>query len=238
MEIQWPQRTGGPMNHSGPGNFPISLPINSRPGNDVKNPDNNQEPVLSAYGGGTFAKKTVIHSGTGLSGYLEKLASRARIFHGAFKTSPPSARGSSKTSSFLRREFLPLAEGFLQEVSWTIPCAMSSRAFPSPFAFKKAEKKALFKFVYSRTRAYGTGTTKAPPRVPTRFREKIIRPFPSVRQNKRFPGPQPESAVHPGTFCKKPFPIQIIQCRNGETGTLPHQSAHVPPPCPCQSSHT
>lgn len=45
------------MNHSGPGNFPISLPINSRPGNDVKNPDNNQEPVLSAYGGGTFAKK-------------------------------------------------------------------------------------------------------------------------------------------------------------------------------------
>lgn len=76
------------------------------------------------------------------------------------------------------------------------------------------------------------------PRVPTRFREKIIRPFPSVRQNKRFPGPQPESAVHPGTFCKKPFPIQIIQCRNGETGTLPHQSAHVPPPCPCQSSHT
>ena len=68
------------MNHSGPGNFPISLPLNSRPGNDVKNPDNNQEPVLSAYGGGTFAKKTVIHSGTGLSGYLEKLASRARIF--------------------------------------------------------------------------------------------------------------------------------------------------------------
>ena len=66
------------MNHSG--NFPISLPINSCPGNDVKNPDNNQEPVLSAYGGGTFAKKTVIHSGTGLSGYLEKLASRARIF--------------------------------------------------------------------------------------------------------------------------------------------------------------
>ena len=45
------------MNHSGPGNFPLSLPINSRPGNDAKNPDNTQEPVLSAYGGGTFAKK-------------------------------------------------------------------------------------------------------------------------------------------------------------------------------------
>ena len=107
-----------------------------------------------------------------------------------------------------------------------------------PSHLRRRRKKALFKFVYSRTRAYGTGTAKAAPRVPTRFREKIIRPFPSVRQNKRFPGLQPDSAVHPGTFCKKPFPIQIIQCRNGETGTLPHQSAHVPPPCPCQSSHT
>lgn len=179
-------------------------------------------------------KKTVIHSGTGLSGHLEKLASRARIFF----TAP--SRHLRLLSAALQNH--PLSSGGnsyrLQEVSWTIPCAMSSRAFPSSFAFKKTEKKALFKFVYSRTRAYGTGTAKAAPRVPTRFREKIIRPFPSVRRNKRFPGPQPDSAVHLGTYCKKPFPIQIIQCRNGETGTLPHQSAHVPPPCPCQSSHT
>ncbi|KXT47850.1 hypothetical protein HMPREF3038_02881 [Akkermansia sp. KLE1797] len=79
----------------------------------------------------------MIHSGTGLSGYLEKLASRVRIFF----TAP--SRHLRLLSVALQNH--PLSSGGnsyrLQEVSWTIPCAMSSRAFPSSFAFKKAEKK-------------------------------------------------------------------------------------------------
>lgn len=138
------------------------------------------------------------------------------FFHGAFKTSPPSARGSSKTSSFLRREFLPLAEGFLQEVSWTIPCAMSSRAFPSPFAFKKAEKKALFKFVYSRTRAYGTGTTKAPPVSPQGSGKRSFAPSLPFGRTKGFPALNRNQPSTPGHSVKSLFPSRSFNAGTGK----------------------
>lgn len=93
---------------------------------------------------------------------------------------------------------------------------MSSRAFPSPFAFKKAEKKALFKFVYSRTRAYGTGTTKAPPVSPQGSGKRSFAPSLPFGRTKGFPALNRNQPSTPGHSVKSLFPSRSFNAGTGK----------------------
>lgn len=137
------------------------------------------------------------------------------FFHGAFKHSAFCPR-LFKNILFPPAGILTACRRFLAGGSWTIPCAMSSRAFPSPFAFKKAEKKALFKFVYSRTRAYGTGTTKAPPVSPQGSGKRSFAPSLPFGRTKGFPALNRNQPSTPGHSVKSLFPSRSFNAGTGK----------------------